>query len=370
MYKFVSIFFVSLFLLSCHNRNGRGDLVAISVPGEAETLFEDIVAEYDIVKLETTNSSYLSVIDKIKIFRDEIYILDTRIGRTGRLLVFDKNGKFQRSIGRVGRGPGEYLKLYNFEIDHGTNELLLVDVGGEKVMVFSLDGTFKNYVSFEELPTNITRLHNGNFVLMYGAGHFQRNENYVLAISDPQGNILSRHIKNEGGLDFGISAWNSLISAYDGSVYFMPQFSNTIYSVSRKNKVMPVAEFQFSSGVVGLNDIVESEIDDGMAYFDFIKGKNYMISEIMCNDRYICALNRDGVYAEWIIWDRIDEKVRRVNNPLLGYPSYLDEKDEFWVPVSEYLFHIDNPNMLIQKLKASWNEGENPLLIRYRLANH
>jgi hypothetical protein len=50
---------------------------------------------------------------KVQIFDPKIYILD-RMGNA--LHVFDENGKFLRSLQKIGQGPGEYRTLWDFAV--------------------------------------------------------------------------------------------------------------------------------------------------------------------------------------------------------------------------------------------------------------
>lgn len=60
-----------------------------------------------------------------------------------RVQVYDRGGKFVRTIGRVGQGPGEYSFPSGVYVDDGGD--VLID-GGRSLVVFGPDGAFKKNV--------------------------------------------------------------------------------------------------------------------------------------------------------------------------------------------------------------------------------
>lgn len=65
-----------------------------------------------------------------------IYILDTI-----RIQAFDESGKYIKTIGGVGEGPGDLLDPTHLVVDK-QNNLVLVDGGKQRVQILSLDGKY------------------------------------------------------------------------------------------------------------------------------------------------------------------------------------------------------------------------------------
>ncbi len=59
----------------------------------------------------------------------------------GRISVFDKNGKFLRTIGKTGTGPGEFRTPHALEFD-SQGRLIVGDRHNHRVQVLTKDGTF------------------------------------------------------------------------------------------------------------------------------------------------------------------------------------------------------------------------------------
>jgi len=75
--------------------------------------------------------------------QDNLYVLDMK---ETKVKVYDKNGKFLRSFGKKGQGPGEIDRPYRMEMS-GDNRLVIADMGNNKLVYFGLDGSL-----VKELP--------------------------------------------------------------------------------------------------------------------------------------------------------------------------------------------------------------------------
>ncbi len=141
--RITALFLISVLIVSC--RGGSGTMFnAATLPYKV-----DIEKYYDNVKpvtlstigeelvyvpLETRPDLVLGQVQplSVEVYDSLIFINDSK-----QLYLFDINGKFIRKIGRIGRGPGEYLLPY-FTVD---NDNRLVYVGGsDKINCFDFDG--------------------------------------------------------------------------------------------------------------------------------------------------------------------------------------------------------------------------------------
>ncbi len=73
----------------------------------------------------------------------DIYLLD---GKENKILVFDKKGKYLRSFGKKGQGPGEMSVPVGIHLTPA-KELMVDDSLNRKIIFFSLDGRFLRNIS-------------------------------------------------------------------------------------------------------------------------------------------------------------------------------------------------------------------------------
>ena len=125
-----------LWLFSC-GKEKQIDLKEIPVDfnQNSPVLLSEIAEEITAIELELTDESIINP-DRIKrIVISEDYIF---VGGIDKIFVFNKEGKFVRSIGSKGQGPGEYRTIRNFDIDE-KNERLFVNAW-HKIICYDLQG--------------------------------------------------------------------------------------------------------------------------------------------------------------------------------------------------------------------------------------
>lgn len=102
-----------------------------------EVKFNDIVEDYKYIKLETNIKCLIGKVNQLLIYKSRIFIL------TEEIYCFNLDGKFLFSINQKGKGPSEYIRIYNFSID---NDIIYLNTP-QKILCFDYNtGEFlKNY---------------------------------------------------------------------------------------------------------------------------------------------------------------------------------------------------------------------------------
>lgn len=110
--------------------------------------------------LDTVSDAVFAYINKILIQDSIIYILDVRGAM--KVLSFDINGNYIRSYGRVGKGPGEYIRLCDFDISPD-GSVFLYCFHSRKVMKYDNEGDFVDEYKQKFMANAFKLLSNGNF---------------------------------------------------------------------------------------------------------------------------------------------------------------------------------------------------------------
>jgi|GEM_PF-1899023 len=285
--KGVFIILLCIIFIACDRKNTiKGSKVEsenseiIKIKGSYQDGPVDILPFLDsvkYVKLELTDKSIIGYIQKVVVFKNRIYVLDTQ---TSSLFVFDINGKYIFKIANLGQGPGEYTQLDFFDIDRKKEQIVLTDLMGNWVMRFDLQGTFlqkmkiplwvegvvpnndKGLVAYANFRDNKTTMNNEfNIIYMDSAmkvrkAYFPYNSSRIeelnIKFSTPQSSVF--------------------YSFKDNFCFFSP-YGNNIYEIDGE-KLLRKYTFDFGDKSFDVNtspsddlEKVKQYIDDNNFYF-------------------------------------------------------------------------------------------------------
>lgn len=133
-------------------------------------------------------------------YKNQYYVTDMR---GNRILVFDRGGKLQRTIGTVGSGPGELLRPTRLAI---VNDLIYVyEIGNERIQIMTLEGKhvrhfsigdFEGYAVDSKGRIFLGQPDRGRLVSVYSSeGKFVRSFGDLRKTSDFYGQSYARRDK-------------------------------------------------------------------------------------------------------------------------------------------------------------------------------
>jgi 6-bladed beta-propeller len=142
---------VLVILGSCANTNTSEKLneISIDLSNIEEVPFFDLFSKIELVPLETNEQSQIGGVRKVVVHNGAYYIEDKM---QNCVLVFDEAGSFLNSIGKIGRGPGEYLSLNDFNINQFSNNVELLSIIPGRIIAYDTAG---NFIETLDLPIEI-----------------------------------------------------------------------------------------------------------------------------------------------------------------------------------------------------------------------
>ncbi|WP_339757212.1 6-bladed beta-propeller [Algoriphagus aquimarinus] len=140
----LSLSLLSLFALSCSSPKSS-ELETFDIPKEGESEFQlsDLTESIEYIALETNEESFLRLIQDVKFYKDKIYVVDF----PGKILVFDRKGKFLNQLGKTGKGPGEFSNVASFVIDERSETAHIAS--GRRLISYTLDN---EYIGEKKMP--------------------------------------------------------------------------------------------------------------------------------------------------------------------------------------------------------------------------
>lgn len=375
--KYIWLFFIVLGVVACTTSPKResvaSELPVLHVGGdETKQLipFDTLFRRSNIVVLETADESLIREVSKIRIYKNSIYILDAR---NKRLLQFDEEGNFVRSIAHFGEGPGEYRSLVDFQIKD--EKLYLLDKYGAQLLVYDLNDQL---LSAEPIAkAEGFDIHSKGYALNLGLGTADGSdhEHYYSYSSYTQGayvNHAAPYNRHALGLSFSLSEGaNTFYHYYDSTYTFFP-FNDTIYTVSADGRLNPyqvVSIGELKMGPDDAPDKIEQLRKEGISVSIFAY---YKLGSYSLFSYYYGQQNRKYVLvdsAHNVVWNtglRLDED----KFPIRMVSFDTDRKEE-WILSLIYPFEVIGlakkypENEVLTQLAGRLTEESNPILIFY-----
>lgn len=205
------MFLLTGLFCACHEAPSEGNfLITDAKPAEKQVRLSEITTRVRIIPLETKDQSLVKNIQKIVKKGGKYYLNDAN----ARLMVFDADGKYIRSISGIGGGPGEYASIKDFDVDTDRNTIAVVDLG--KIHFYTLDGTYQYTFRIDGGARNISFLPDGKIALRTDAGE------KVFQVLNTKGKILGEyidkhvHLRHRVARNVGFHPIKGLIFAQDG----------------------------------------------------------------------------------------------------------------------------------------------------------
>lgn len=129
--KGVLTMLLAVFCFSC-NEKPESPQMAYSMNLDSALQVLPEVTEVEYIPLATNDASLIGDVDKVLYRGDTFYILDKQ-GK--KVLLFDRQGNFLKSIHKVGQGPGEYTEPCDMDVDAAGN-IYLSDWTTQSIIVY------------------------------------------------------------------------------------------------------------------------------------------------------------------------------------------------------------------------------------------
>lgn len=280
MYYNNTFIFLFLIIVGCQSNIQDSKLNKLSVDLTEEKLAihfaQFINSDVDIIPLdnydESKNPIFFKEIHKFRYFKDEIYVLDFIYGK--KVLVFNKKGEFQRSIGHVGDGPGGFKQAMDFDIIN--DEVRVLDVG--RILNFDSNGSYLSMDKINDFVANRFIKFNKGYAFITGG----RNDNNLILTNNDfksQNSFFPYHTRA-----LNVMLINPMSYSKEGDVIYRRQLNDTLFKINDFRRPDPYLYIDFKQKKSNINELLnssnpESAISNAASQycniFDFYETQDY-----------------------------------------------------------------------------------------------
>jgi hypothetical protein len=216
-----------IFLNGCNTKQAKQtDTTEFSIqPDARETIpLSSIVNDYELVVLETTERSLLGEIKKTQVYNDLFFILSQN-----EIFVFEPSGKLKQKINNIGRGPGEYAGISDFDIY--SDILYILDRSNQNILEYDLNGNVLKTRSLNMWAQKLIVL-NETEILLYSGEEDNSFNQCKLSKLLSNGDIIGfMPIDSRKSKFLQVSSTQNFVRC-DSVIYFHEAFNDTIFVIN------------------------------------------------------------------------------------------------------------------------------------------
>lgn len=252
--KRIAYLLLSVLLVGCgQSKKDVDEIELISIPSGIEVLdMADVLKSVSFIQPEITDQSLITSTSRVYRLGGKIYI-----GSENAILVFGEDGSFIRRIEHQGNGPGEYVRLTDFDISEET--IFVLDNNSQQVLLYDLNGEFVKKIGLNFWAIRMKAI-GKNSIALFSGNQTSSTENVhkVNLIDTQNGEVLSKCLP----IDPRKSEYLHMFSANNfstasGETLLAELYNDTIYTIGiTESKPTYVLDF-------GSDKIPDSFFDNG-----------------------------------------------------------------------------------------------------------
>jgi hypothetical protein len=355
--KFLKVLLFTPLFFGCNSKNTQ-DLKLINpfqntIPSLNTSQVIDTIK---FIPLETNDNNMIGSVSKIIKYDDKYIIMDNKMAK--KLYVFDKEGKFLYSIGRSGKGPGEYSRLMDFTVDEKEGCLYLID-DRIKIIKTKMDGTliFEKKVPQEYNDIKDIIAHKG-LIFVSSAYGISNQKKYHIVQLDKNLDPIAWFLPYEYGFP-GSWPYKNRLFVFDNSINYVSTFDNVIY-IRSGDEFIERYKFNTEGNNVSLKNLTMESFADN-------KTGVYLFDGCVEGDDFIYLPIFDSGKPRWGFIDKksdnffqVDE-IKNDSYPLGSLSAYYNG----W-----YICTMNSNNFIKNFPKNNLNREptDNPIIIEYQIS--
>ncbi len=326
-------------------------------------VLSDYFEKVAYIPLEATDESLIGDIVRL-IHHDGLFY--TAAGFSDNSIpvkVFDVTGKYIRSIGSIGNGPGEYKRPADFAVNTTHNEIIINDFDSRRALVYDLEGKFLRDFDVDFFPFGMASA--GDYIYWKRNFNNWTNEHlFNLIITDLDANIVKELMPYGEEMSQLYSNAQSPHVTQD-IVRFVPILEDKIYDIV-EDSVMARYQVRFARDLISIEE-KEKNLDESfvrnhaLIFVSFLNGHGLLQFQYTDGGEYMRYIGINGTRADC---GKVDNDLE----PALGFNpiTFMGNKVVGYHTVSQILSALDE-NAELKNIFPDFSDDSNPVLAIYTL---
>lgn len=291
------------------------------------------IDKIEIVRPEATPESMLGEVNKLLLRQDGGFVLQTHSG----VLLFDAQGKFQARAGRIGHGPGEYIKLNDICLTADGRYILALSAFSQVLQYRADNGTYVKTIApspkLEYSCDGIAPGPENGFYLYAGnpadADDFDTPFDCLLRY-DSEGERVSQGLPRK---DFGLQV-AAITQSADNEYILRPQEGDDItYKTDAQGKFAPWIRIDFGEKAIPSGYVKDKEGSVWTHLPDFLQSDYYKLPiylEQTGDAFYFTAAGPKAQTHEFLYFAGTEKGIRWTKSAASATPFIIRGADDEW----------------------------------------
>ena len=375
--------FLLFFIISCSKNENSNDIKFKEIKFETTDLSLKDSIDFKFIPLETNEECLIGIAEDIQMVDDRILILEGKSSEN--LYVFDLDGKFIANVGQKGNGPGQYSRIFSFDIDQESRSIIISDRYLEKLLFYDLDSYQFKYSRNTKFYYNaFLHLPHGDQIFLGYKGFKNPTDrkdlnSYYVYVTDSLLNPTKSFYKADFQTSYSLTGGKSNLYSYNGDTYIYHHLFPYIYKLE-DNNMNPTYKIELEGYVFPTIDFLKQCSGDDKDYAaSLIKSEyvtNYRIDE--CTSM-ICLSFQKNNQLFYGLYNKKSEKGYLFDLPkyfstmglgvLVRPRSATDEYLIAQINIEENSHKYIKHNSQLMKITANRSMDENPIICLYKWKN-
>ena len=334
------------------------------------------ITDIRYVQLETPTEACLTVPMNIKIANEIIYVSDL----DEHLFCFDKDGKFLRKAFRNGKGHGEVLRMYDFDVDDSL--LYVLDGTRSSILTYRHDGTFVENKTLPFRAISFARQDKGYVFQMAPYGMDGNDNENIIAVTDDVFSLLYTSFKYNLKKSNPVKRTPYFTNGNNPFLY-APIYGRSIYVID-ENGIYMKYYLSFQSPYYEQNKQLDGAKEAAVqkiyySYDNPLQYGNYIIQNFVTSNECKGVLLIDKKTNNYVFIKNFMQDSNRVFDFNMGMTKYYDKNKNELVGFANIYYkdvHKDEIEVIKKTMtdsissiliKESEAFSENPLIVFYRI---